>query len=103
MNLLYVLQRQSFGLQNYVFCLKMFELHKVFDSAGESFQSIVPIELTVSIQNLLVLMFSLFTVTPDLRLHQLFSLKRKISLIMRGERTFVLYISVLANILYFYD
>ena len=51
-----------------IFCLELFKLSTFFNSAGKSFQRIPPIVLTVSKPNLLVLMFLLFTVTPDLRL-----------------------------------
>ena len=65
---LHTLQGQSFGLQSFYFGLKMFKLSPFFNPAGKSFQMIVPIVRTVSKPNLLVLMFHLFTVMPDLRL-----------------------------------
>ena len=68
MNFLHILQGQSFGLQTFIFCLKIFKLSAFFNSAGKSFQRISPIVLTVSKPNLLVPMFRLFTVTPHLRL-----------------------------------
>ena len=43
----------------------------------------------------------LFMVTSELRLYELFALKLKISLLMEGK--FLLYIFLLANILYFYN
>ena len=45
--------------------------------------------------------FFLFMVTSELRLYELFALKLKISLLMEGK--FLLYIFLLANILYFYN
>ena len=45
--------------------------------------------------------FFLFMVTSELRLYELFALKLKISLLMEGK--FLLYIFMLANILYFYN
>ena len=68
MNFLYILQGQSFGLQSFIFGLKIFNLSAFFNSAVKSFQKIVPIVLTVSKPNLLILMFHLFTVTPHLQL-----------------------------------
>ena len=68
MNFLHILQGQSFGLQSFIFCLKIFKLSAFFNSAGKSFQRIAPIVLTVSKANLLALMFHLFPVKPHLRL-----------------------------------
>ena len=47
--------------------------------------------------------FFLFMVTSVLRLHELFALKLKISLLMEEKGPFLLYIFLLANILYFYN
>ena len=68
MNFPHILQGQSFGLQGFIFCVKIFKLSGFFNSAGKSFQTIAPIILTVSKPNLLVLMFRLFPVKPHLRL-----------------------------------
>ena len=95
MNFLHILQGQSFGLQSFIFCLKNVKLCK-------SFQRIAPIVLTAPKSNLLF-MFLLFTVTPHLRLQELFSLELKISLRMGEKDPFLLYIFPLANILYFYN
>ena len=122
-NFLHILQGQSFGLQSFMFCLKLFnkviiscssawqhkhmstrefrhiksssaagrtrrrlgnmmtllnlfKLSAFFSSAGKLFQRIAPIALTISKPNLLVLMFCLFTVTPDLRLQELLNVRR---------------------------
>ena len=85
MNFLHILQGKSLGLQSFIFCLTSFKLSAFFDSAATSFERIAPIALTVSKPNLLVFMFGLFMVTPQLSLSELFSLKLKISLIMAGE------------------
>ena len=68
MNFPHILQEQSFGLQGFTFCVKIFKLSEFFNSAGKSFQRIAPIVLTVSKANLLALMFHLFPVKPHLRL-----------------------------------
>ena len=68
MDFLHILQGQSFGVQSFIFCLKMFKFSAFLNSAGKSFQRITPIVLTVSKPDLLILMFRQFTVTPDLRL-----------------------------------
>ena len=94
-NFLHILQVQSFGLQSFIFCLKIFKLYAFFNSTGKSFQRIAPILLTVSKPNLLGFMFPLCTVTPHLRLKEIFSLKLKISLVIGGKSPiFTLYISV---------
>ena len=48
MNFLHILQGQSFGLQSFIFCLKIFKLSAFFSSAGKSFQRIAPIVLKVT-------------------------------------------------------
>ena len=68
MSFIHILERQSFGLQSFLFCLKMFKLSALLNSAGKSFQRIAPIVPTVEKPNFLVLVFRLFTLTPDLRL-----------------------------------
>ena len=43
MNFLHILQGQTFGLQSFIFYLKIPKLSEFFNSAGKSFQRIVPI------------------------------------------------------------
>ena len=101
MNFLHIWQGQLFGLQGFNVCLKIFKLSAFLKSASKSFQRIAPITLTFSKPSLLVLMFRLFTVTPNLRLQELFSLKLKIH--NERRRTHSLYIFPLANIFYFFN
>ena len=76
----------------------MYKFSAFFISTGKSFQRLALIVLTISKPNLLVLMFRRFTVVPDLRLLELFSLKLNLSLIMRGKGPFLLHILPLASI-----
>ena len=93
MNFLHILQGQSFGLQSFIFCLKLSNLSVFFNSAGKTFQRISPIALTVSKPNLLVLIFCLLQQTLDCRND--FQWEEK--------DPFLFYIFSLANILHFYN
>ena len=88
MTFLHILPEQTFGLQSFFFCLKIFKFSAFFNSTGKSFQRFALIVVTISKQNLPFLMFCLFTVAPDLRLLELFSLKLNLSLIMRKKAHF---------------
>ena len=46
MNFLHIFRGRSFGLQSFSFHLKIFKLSAFFNSAGKSFQRIVPIVLS---------------------------------------------------------
>ena len=62
----YIFYRDNhLGSKAFIFCVKMFMLSVYFNSADRSFRSIAA---NVSNPDLLVFMFCLFTVTPELTL-----------------------------------
>ena len=76
-------------------CLKIFRPSGFFISFVRFSCRTAPIVLLVSTPNLLVLLFFLVTVTPDLKLQEAFLSKFKISLMIGGDYPILtLYISV---------